>query len=41
VQLGVIVPVQPGEQIPGGKAAEFRYLLPQTENGNLDNDIDI
>jgi hypothetical protein len=26
VQLGVIVPVQPGEQIPGGKAAEFRVV---------------
>jgi hypothetical protein len=37
-QIGVIRPVRVGEARPGGKASEFRYLLPQTENGapNLD-----
>ena len=38
VQLGVIHEVRPGEQIPGGLAAEFRYLLPDTESAEEDDD---
>jgi hypothetical protein len=33
VQLDVIEIVRPGEQIPSGFASEYRYLLPQGENG--------
>jgi hypothetical protein len=35
VQLGVIRIVRVGDRRPNGKASEFRYLLPQTENGAL------
>lgn len=34
VQLGVVYPVRPGEQIPGGDAAEFRYLLAESEDAS-------
>jgi hypothetical protein len=34
VQAGVIQVLRPGEQIPGGLAAEFRYLLPETESSD-------
>ena len=37
VQLGAIRPVRPGEQVPGGRASEYRYLLPQSENGAEDD----
>ena len=32
-RLGVIKLVRAGDQRPNGKAAEFRYLLSQSENG--------
>jgi hypothetical protein len=32
-RLGVITIVRVGDQRPNGKASEFRYLLPQTEDG--------
>jgi len=32
-RLGLIKVVRMGDQRPNGKASEFRYLLPQTENG--------
>jgi len=38
VQLGVIEIVRVGEQIPGGDASEFRYLLPPNENGAAEDD---
>jgi len=28
IRLGIIEPVRIGEARPGGKASEFRYLLP-------------
>jgi hypothetical protein len=31
-RLAVIKTVRVGDARPGGKASEFRYLLPQTEN---------
>jgi hypothetical protein len=37
-RLGVIRIIRIGDQRPGGKASEFRYLLPQSENG-ADNDV--
>jgi len=42
VQLGVIHEVRPGEQIPGGDATEYRYLLsPEVENGAEDDGVDL
>jgi hypothetical protein len=38
VELGVIHIVRPGEQVPGGRASEFRYLLSQSENGAEEDD---
>ncbi len=32
-QLRVIEVIRAGDQRPGGKASEFRYLLSQSENG--------
>ena len=32
-RLGVIKIVRVGDQRPGGKASEFRYLLPLNQNG--------
>jgi hypothetical protein len=32
VQLGVVEVLRAGEQIPGGLASEFRYLLPETDS---------
>jgi hypothetical protein len=41
-QLGVIKMVRVGDQCPNGKASEFRYLLPQSENcAEDDGGIDI
>jgi hypothetical protein len=34
-RLGVIKTVRVGDQRPNGKASEFRYLLPQTEDEAL------
>jgi len=41
IQVGVIHEVRPGEQIPGGLASEFRYLLPETESSEEDDDEEI
>jgi hypothetical protein len=30
VQLNVIRPLRPGEQMPGGDATEYQYLLPRS-----------
>jgi hypothetical protein len=38
VQLGVIEIIRDGEQIPGGLATEYRYLLPPNENGAEDGE---
>jgi hypothetical protein len=37
-RLGVIKIVRVGDQRPGGKASEFRYLLPQSDNGTDEGD---
>jgi hypothetical protein len=37
-RLGVIKTVRVGDPGPNGKASEFRYLLPQTENGADEDD---
>jgi len=41
VQLGVIEIVRPGEQIPGGDASEFRYLLSETDGTAEDSGLDL
>ena len=41
VQLGVIEVLRPGEQIPGGLASEFRYLLPETDSTAEDSGLDL
>lgn len=38
VQLGIVEVLRPGEQIPGGKAREFRYLLSQADNNTEEED---
>ena len=38
VQLGVIEIARDGEQIPDGRASEYRYLLPPNENGAEEDD---
>jgi hypothetical protein len=38
VELRVIHLVRPGEQVPDGRASEFRYLLSQRENGAEEDD---
>ena len=37
-RVGVIKIVRVGDQRPGGKASEFRYLLPPNENGAEEDD---
>ena len=37
-QLGIIEVLRPGEQIPGGLASEFRYLLSETEGADEDDE---
>jgi hypothetical protein len=39
----VIHEVRPGEQIPGGLASEYRYLLSEAENstGEEDSGLDL
>ena len=38
-RVGVIKIVRVGDQRPGGKASEFRYLLPMNENGAEEDDV--